>query len=100
MSTDVRELVSQYVVLEEARRRDRRTNECHRRPGIDGADDLVSMQSLDPSSVEARPLSFDPENREANLDLLDHGTLFAARFDEDGTGEWLPLTFGAGPLVP
>ncbi|RMH08728.1 MAG: PhoX family phosphatase, partial [Aquificota bacterium] len=36
--------------------------------------------------------AFNPNNREANFSLLDEGTLYVAKFNDDFTGEWIMLT--------
>ncbi len=38
-------------------------------------------------------------DRRANRDILDHGTLYVAKFNDDGSGEWIELTHGKGKLT-
>ena len=41
--------------------------------------------------------TFNPYNRAENLKLLEEGTLYVAKFDDSGSGEWIPLV-PEGPL--
>jgi len=39
------------------------------------------------------------EDFSANKDILDHGTLYVAKFSDDGNVRWIAVEFGKGPLT-
>ena len=42
--------------------------------------------------------TFNRSDRSQNMDLLDSGTLYVAKFNDDGSGDWIPLIAGQGAL--
>lgn len=43
--------------------------------------------------------AYDPLKRGMGQGLLDNGVLYCAKLNEDGSGDWLPLVHGNGPLT-
>ncbi len=43
--------------------------------------------------------TYDPNNRERNMRLLEQGTLYVAKFHDNGAGEWIELSHGRNGLT-
>jgi secreted PhoX family phosphatase len=73
-----------------------------RKPAFYMGDDAVNEYLY--KFVSATPWAAADANVADRLSIgdkyLDSGTLYVAKFSADGTGQWLPLTFGTGPLTP
>ena len=50
------------------------------------------------TSINSSPRTNMTGDRKANMQLLESGTLYVARFNDDGSGDWLPLIFGENGL--
>jgi uncharacterized protein len=51
------------------------------------------------SERKIRPATATQTAAQVNRNLLDDGILYVAKFNEDGTGQWLPLIHGIGRLT-